>query len=193
MTVFSRWLFIYLIVSMLCITWLVTDASADHEVETSPEAKVGCAWAENKPWPFRYGVIEGPLENGLWLDLASAIDTGNPDSCGSYVVQFPGRIVTAWQYNNYVLSVKPHKTANLSWTPPTLNTDGTPLDDLAGYKIYYGNASGDYPNVIDVADPAAVAYVIDPMTSGDWFFVMTAYDAAANESAFSNEATKTIP
>ena len=26
----------------------------------------------------------------------------------------------------------------LSWDPPTTNADGTPLTDLAGYKVYYG-------------------------------------------------------
>jgi hypothetical protein len=28
--------------------------------------------------------------------------------------------------------------ATLSWDPPTTNVDGTPLTDLAGYKVYYG-------------------------------------------------------
>ena len=27
---------------------------------------------------------------------------------------------------------------SLSWTPPTQNTDGSALTDLAGYKLYYG-------------------------------------------------------
>ncbi|MGB5739562.1 MAG: putative Ig domain-containing protein, partial [Woeseia sp.] len=35
-------------------------------------------------------------------------------------------------------------SATLSWVPPTLNTDGTPLNDLAGYKIYWGSESGNY-------------------------------------------------
>ena len=32
----------------------------------------------------------------------------------------------------------------LTWDPPTTNTDGTTLADLAGYKIYYGQSSGNY-------------------------------------------------
>ncbi len=33
-------------------------------------------------------------------------------------------------------------TITLAWDAPTTNTDGTPLTDLAGYKIYYGPTSG---------------------------------------------------
>src|SRR3990172_13172687 len=42
--------------------------------------------------------------------------------------------------------------AVLTWTPPTTNADGTPLTDLAGYKVYYGTASGNYSTVIDAAN-----------------------------------------
>jgi len=33
-------------------------------------------------------------------------------------------------------------SALLSWNAPSTNEDGTPLTDLAGYKIYYGTATG---------------------------------------------------
>jgi hypothetical protein len=32
--------------------------------------------------------------------------------------------------------------ATLSWTAPDENTDGTPLINLAGYRIYYGTSRG---------------------------------------------------
>jgi len=34
--------------------------------------------------------------------------------------------------------------ATVSWIPPTTNTDGTALTDLAGYKVYYGTVSWSY-------------------------------------------------
>ena len=37
-------------------------------------------------------------------------------------------------------------SATLSWTPPTQNMDGTPLTNLAGYRVYWGTSLGDYPN-----------------------------------------------
>ncbi len=42
--------------------------------------------------------------------------------------------------------------ATLSWDPPTTNADGTPLTDLAGYRIYYGTSSGSYSQNIDAGD-----------------------------------------
>ncbi|HZX49313.1 MAG TPA: fibronectin type III domain-containing protein, partial [Nitrospirota bacterium] len=42
--------------------------------------------------------------------------------------------------------------AILTWDPPTTNSDGSPLTDLAGYKVYYGPTSGNYSAVIDVAN-----------------------------------------
>ncbi len=42
-------------------------------------------------------------------------------------------------------------TATLSWTPPTQNTDGSPLTDLAGYRVYWGTSSGNYPELRDRA------------------------------------------
>jgi ABC-type glycerol-3-phosphate transport system substrate-binding protein len=39
-------------------------------------------------------------------------------------------------------------SATLTWDAPTTNVDGTPLTDLAGYKVYYGTALGNYKVVI---------------------------------------------
>ena len=33
-------------------------------------------------------------------------------------------------------------SATLSWTPPTTNTDGSSLTNLAGYKVYWGPSQG---------------------------------------------------
>ena len=33
---------------------------------------------------------------------------------------------------------------NLAWDPPTLNSEGDPLTDLFGFRIYEGMTPGDY-------------------------------------------------
>ena len=78
----------------------------------------------------------------------------------------------------------------LCWQPPTENVDGTPLTDLAGYRIYWGDASRDYYGMQLEPDAAATCaeVIIDP---GTYYFAMTAFDADDNESGFSNEVTKT--
>lgn len=76
-------------------------------------------------------------------------------------------------------------SVTLSWDAPATNADGTPLTDLAGYKIYYGPSSGDYTRSIDVGNNRQV--MIDGLSSGSWCFAITAYNASGSESAYSNE------
>lgn len=49
--------------------------------------------------------------------------------------------------------VASNNVPKLSWDPPTKNADGTSLNGLAGYKIYYGTSSGNYTKIIDIGDP----------------------------------------
>lgn len=86
----------------------------------------------------------------------------------------------------------PANAAKLSWTPPTLNSDGTPLTDLAGYKILYGTAPGNLTNVIDVSDPSATSFTVGNLAPGTWYFAMKAVDASGNESVSTPEVFKTI-
>jgi len=82
-------------------------------------------------------------------------------------------------------------TATLSWDAPTTNADGTPLDDLVGYKIYYGTSSGNYTESIDVGN--VTNYQVKDLLSGTKYYVaVTAYDATGKESDFSNEDSRTI-
>lgn len=82
--------------------------------------------------------------------------------------------------------------ATLSWDAPTTNKDGSPLIDLAGYKVYYGTTSRNYSQNIDVGN--VTTYKVTNLTEGlTYYFAVTAYDTSRNESNYSNEASKTIP
>lgn len=83
-------------------------------------------------------------------------------------------------------------SAMLSWTAPTQNEDATPLTDLAGYKIYYGKASGNYTDQVRIDNPGVTTYVVDNLTPDTYYFVATAYNEAGTESAYSSEAVKDI-
>lgn len=83
-------------------------------------------------------------------------------------------------------------TATLSWTPPTQNVDGTPLTNLAGYKIYYGVAEGDYPNEILINNPGIATYVVEYLTPNTYYFVATAVNVQGLEGEFSNVMSKTV-
>jgi hypothetical protein len=83
-------------------------------------------------------------------------------------------------------------SATLSWTPPTTNSDGTPLVNLAGFRIVYGQASRQYSQVLDIASPAIATAMIENLAAGTWYFAVKAYTSAGVESDVSNEASKTI-
>ena len=81
----------------------------------------------------------------------------------------------------------------LSWDPPTQRDDGTPLTNLAGYKLYWGTALGYYPNLASIPNPGVATYVVDELTPGTYYLVATAYDSSGMESGYSNAVTETIP
>ena len=83
-------------------------------------------------------------------------------------------------------------TALLSWTPPTENTDDSPLTDLAGYKIYYGTSPANYNHTEIINNPGLTSFLIENLASADWYFVMTSFNASGIESSFSSEVSKTI-
>ena len=87
-------------------------------------------------------------------------------------------------------SNSPGNSATLTWDAPTTNADGTPLTDLAGYKIYYGTTSGNYTEVIDVGN--VTTSKVEGLNPGTYYFAVTAYKNSRNESGYSNEVSKII-
>jgi hypothetical protein len=83
-------------------------------------------------------------------------------------------------------------TATLNWAPPTLNIDGSPLANLAGYKIYWGMSPGNYTNSITLNNPGLTSYMVEQLTPATWYFTATAVDGSGSESQYSNIASKTI-
>ena len=79
----------------------------------------------------------------------------------------------------------------IRWTAPTLNADGSPLTDLAGYNIYYGPATSNYTGgSINVG--LTTSYDTKALPAGYYCFVLTSYDISGNESAYSSELCKDL-
>ena len=84
-------------------------------------------------------------------------------------------------------------TASLVWMPPTENEDGTPLLDLAGYKLYWGSTNdGSYPNSVTLMNPGITRYVVEDLTPAEWHFVMTSINSRGIESEYSNLAIEEV-
>lgn len=79
----------------------------------------------------------------------------------------------------------------LRWQAPTQNVDGTPITDLAGYVVYWGTQSRNYIGDHRIEDPAVTEWEAD-IAPGYYYFALTAFDAAGNESGYSNEIRKRI-
>jgi hypothetical protein len=82
--------------------------------------------------------------------------------------------------------------ATLSWNPPTQNTNGTALTNLAGYRIAYGNTAGALTQSVQIANPGLTSYVLGNLSPGTYYFGVKAYTGAGQESTISNIVSKTI-
>lgn len=79
-------------------------------------------------------------------------------------------------------------TASVTWTPPTENMDGTPLTDLAGYRILYGTTPTDLTQAVEVKDASARGYVLQ-LPAATYSFAVQSIDSAGTVSPMSNIAT----
>ena len=80
----------------------------------------------------------------------------------------------------------------INWTPPTENTDGTPLTNLAGYDIHYGTASGNYTHSVTVSNPGIATYVVSNLSPGTYYFSVAALNSNGTESPLSSEVSTTV-
>jgi hypothetical protein len=74
---------------------------------------------------------------------------------------------------------------SLSWSAPTLNTDGTALGNPAGYNIYYGTSATGLTQKISIDNGAVLTYLMSNLSAGTWYFALTAVNASGIESGLS--------
>ena len=175
-------------------TVLITDPSAD-EIDTIDESidLVGTADSDSGiqsvTWQSDHGA-EGsatgtadwqsgpiPLELGRNVITVSTTDNASNTSSDTIVVN---------RENDEKGSV------TLSWKAPSERADGSPLNQLAGYRIHYGRMSEIYDYEVAIENPGLVTYLVEELAPGDWYFAIVAYDAEGAESDFSKEVRATV-
>jgi len=101
------------------------------------------------------------------------------------VVWSLGSLLTVFVISSNAMAAE----VDLLWDAPTTNSDGSALNDLAGYTVYYGAASrnsSNYTTSVNVG--SATNYTVLSLNpSFTWYFAVTASDDSGNESVFSNE------
>jgi fibronectin type 3 domain-containing protein len=74
----------------------------------------------------------------------------------------------------------------LAWNPSS--------GPAVGYRVYYGQQSGRYSFITPTAPSliTTTTYTVPPLPAGTYYFAVTAFDNAGNESGFSNEVSVTF-
>jgi Putative Ig domain len=83
--------------------------------------------------------------------------------------------------------------ATVTWVPPTQNTNGTALTNLAGLRIYYGTSPSNLTQMVQVASTTQTSTTIANLASGVWYFGGVAYTSAGAQSAMSSLVNATVP
>src|SRR5687768_16113787 len=94
-------------------------------------------------------------------------------------------MVAAWLCLG-TLQVGAFQTVTLAWDPNA--------DPVVGYKLYYGptNSSGAFRHVLDLGNVTAVS-VSNLLEGVTYYFAVSAYNAVALESGFSDRIVYTVP
>ena len=106
-------------------------------------------------------------------------------SSGGASASLPAFTISVNQFSN--------GTASLSWTPVTRNSNGTVLANLAGYRVHYGTSANAMNTVVNLSNPSLTNYLVTNLSSGTWYFGITAYTSKGVEGDLSNVGQKTIP
>ena len=83
-------------------------------------------------------------------------------------------------------------SVTINWVPPTENTNGTPLTNLAGYNIHYGTSSGSLTKTLSISNPGIATYVVSDLSPGKYYFAVAAVNSAGAESALSAQVSATV-
>ena len=137
-----------------------------------------------------------------WATFSSATGslTGTPASShiGTYsniVISVSDGIVTKSLPAFSIKVVQATSTSSpvtLSWVRPTQNVDGTQLSNLAGYRIHYGQVSGQYDYSVSVGSPSITSATIENLAPARWYFAVTAVTSSGTQSDYSAQLSKAV-
>ena len=138
------------------------------------------------------------LPDWLSIDTTTGVITGTPDASrvGTYrniriTVQGGGKSSTSRPYIIEVVAAAPG-SVTLTWIPPTQNADGSALQDLGGYRIYFGRTPKALTRSVTIKSSGVTSVVVDNLTPAVWHFAATAFNADGVESGLSNIAVLRI-
>lgn len=142
-------------------------------------------------------------DNAAWLTLGTASGTTTTET-DPVTVTVNTSGLTAGSYSAVITITATAGATNTPQTIPvsltvtapttssaTLTWNANTDSDLAGYRIYRATAAGSYGAPLASLPAGTVTYQATGLQAGTtYYFVVTAFDTAGNESTYSNEVQK---
>jgi hypothetical protein len=153
----------------------VTDADGDaltFSINAVP------SWATFNTAPGRLQGTPSAADVGMTPSLTISVSDGtNTTNIGPFAISV---VATA------------SGAATLSWAPPTQNSDGSPLTNLAAYRVHFGTDQDSLTDMVTIPNPGVATFVVEQLTPATWYFAVTAVNGAGVESPLSNVGSKTV-
>ena len=146
---------------------------------------------------LRYSATNLPIWASIDPETGRITGTPGPGDLGVHelitiVVADSGRRAETAPFAITVLGDANTGVATLRWEPPPSKLDGSPLDDLAGYRILYGRSADDLDQSVLINDPAITSYEFTDLPKGVWYFAVVAVNAGGLEGPPTVISTKSI-
>ena len=189
---------------LLCTLATLTLAACGGGADSSSTAAETASDTASSPVQPNVGMIDrsqgiddsGSTSSGAGGSTAAPITAGaTPPASGSGSSSSSGGGTTVATGSKATTPVKPITTngvATLDWMPPTQNSDGSVLTNLAGYTVYYGTSPNDLSQSVKVSNPGLSAYTVTGLNSGTWYFAVTSYSTDGVESGRTSTISTTI-
>jgi hypothetical protein len=146
--------------------------------------------------PLTFSIANKPSWATFDISTGTLYGTPAPSDAGDYanvtISASDGRAQATLAPFTVAVTLPATRTAELAWTPPTQYVDGSPMSDLASYRISYGNATEDYTTTVDVIGATVTSIVIEGLAAGQWYFAIRAVTSTGAVSDFSNEVSTTL-
>ena len=113
------------------------------------------AWASFSTSTGRLSGTPAAADVGSYSNIVISV------SDGSASASLPAFAISVTQVAN--------GSATITWTPPTQNTDGSSLTNLAGYRLYYGTNSASLTQTVQIANAGASSYVVENLSPATWY------------------------
>ena len=141
---------------------------------------------KNKPAWATFSIATGLLSGtptssqiGTYSDIVLSVSDGQAASAlPAFNVTVTGSASTA--------------SALIEWIPPTENTNGSPLTDLEGVRIYYGTSAANLSHMVQISSKTETSYTLNNLSAGTWYFAAVSYTTTGAQSARSSLVSTSV-